>query len=80
MATERFYLSGDLRSIVGIPRTTLDFYIRKQLVVPTNRSENGFLLFSEADLARLLRIVEWRRQGYGLREIRRLLEQGEQKT
>lgn len=75
MAEDRFYLTADLRVAAGIPRTTLDYYLRKKLITPTARSENGFLLFNTEVRDKLLRIVDLRRQGYSLKEIRQLLDQ-----
>ena len=78
MAEERFYLTADLRVVAGIPRTTLDYYLRVKLITPTARSENGFLLFNAEERDRLLRIVDLRRQGYSIRESRQQLDQGQQ--
>jgi len=66
----RLYLSGDLRAATGLARTHLDFYLREGLIVPTMRTESGYLLFDEAELATLRRIIAWREDGLGLREIR----------
>jgi hypothetical protein len=75
MAEERLYMTAELRSAAGISRTTMDFYLRKGIVTPTTRGDNGYLLFDAGQRERLLRVVEWRRQGYGLREIADFLAQ-----
>jgi DNA-binding transcriptional MerR regulator len=76
MAEERLYMTAELRAAAGISRTTMDFYLRKGILSPTERSESGQLLFAAAERDKLLRIVGYRRQGYNLREIRQMLEKG----
>ena len=69
----RFYMTSDLRAATGLTRTHLDFYLREGLIVPTARTESGYLLFDEAELATLREIVARRRDGAGIREIRQRL-------
>ncbi len=69
----RFYMTSDLRAATGLPRTHLDFYLREGLVVPTARTESGYLLFDEAELANLRDVIALRRAGAGIREIRQRL-------
>ncbi len=69
----RFYMTSDLRAATGLTRTHLDFYLREGLIVPTARTESGYLLFDEAELATLREIVARRREGAGIREIRQRL-------
>ncbi len=69
----RFYMTSDLRAATGLPRTHLDFYLREGLIVPTARTESGYLLFDDAELATLRDIVRWRREGLAIRDIRRRL-------
>ncbi len=72
-ALARFYLTSDLRAATGLTRTHLDYYLREGLIVPTARTESGYLLFDDAELATLRRIIAWRQDGLGLREIRERL-------
>jgi DNA-binding transcriptional MerR regulator len=72
---ERLYLTSDMRSLSGISRTTMDYYLRSGLIKPTSQSESGYLLFGSGERDRLLQIVTLRRQGYRLKEIRQLLSQ-----
>ena len=72
-ATGRLYLTSDLRAATGLARTHMDFYLREGLIRPTARTEGGYLLFDEAELATLRTILRWRDDGVGLREIRRRL-------
>lgn len=72
-ATGRLYMTSDLRAATGLPRTHMDFYLREGLIVPTTRSESGYLLFDDAELATLCAIVADRAAGIPLREIRQRL-------
>ncbi len=74
----RFYMSGDLRAATGLSRTQLDYYLREGLVRPTARTESGYLLFDDHELATLRRVISWRQDGLGLREIRARLGRSEQ--
>ena len=69
----RFYMTSDLRAATGLPRTHLDFYLREGLILPTARTESGYLLFDESELATLREIIAWRHAGLGIREIRERL-------
>lgn len=72
-APSRLYMTGDLRAATGLARTHLDYYLREGLIVPTTRSESGYLLFDESELAILRTIIAERAAGVPLREIRRRL-------
>jgi hypothetical protein len=69
----RFYMTSDLRAATGLPRTHLDFYLREELIVPTARTESGYLLFNDAELATLRDIIRWRQEGVAIRDIRQRL-------
>lgn len=69
----RLYLTSDLRRAAGLARTHMDFYLREGLVRPTARTEGGYLLFDEAELATLRAILRWRAEGLGIKEIRERL-------
>lgn len=66
----RFYMTSDLRAATGLTRTHLDFYLREGVIVPTARTESGYLLFDEAELTTLRQVIAWRGDGVGIREIR----------
>ena len=72
-AQGRLYMTSDLRAATGLPRTHLDYYLREGLIVPTTRSESGYLLFDEAELTTLRAIIADRAAGVPLRDIRRRL-------
>lgn len=66
----RFYMTGDLRALTGLPRTHMDFYLREGIVQPTLRTESGYLLFDDAELETLRAVLRWREEGVAIREIR----------
>jgi len=76
-AAGRVYMTSDLRAATGLPRTHLDFYLREGLLLPTARTESGYLLFDESELATLRDIIAWRSAGLGIREIRERLGRDE---
>jgi hypothetical protein len=69
-ALARFYMTSDLRAATGLTRTHLDFYLREGVVVPTARTESGYLLFDDEELSVLRQVIAWRQGGIGVREIR----------
>jgi DNA-binding transcriptional MerR regulator len=69
----RLYMSGDLRAATGLSRTHLDFYLREGIVRPAAKTESGYLLFDDRELELLRRVIAWRQDGVGLREIRERL-------
>ena len=72
-APARLYLTSDLRAATGLSRTHMDFYLREGLVRPSARTEGGYLLFDEAELATLRAVLRWRHEGLGLKQIRERL-------
>jgi DNA-binding transcriptional MerR regulator len=66
----RFYMTSDLRAATGLTRTHLDFYLREGVIVPTARTESGYLLFDDTELATLRQVITWRQDGVGVRDIR----------
>ena len=66
----RFYMTSDLRAATGLTRSHLDFYLRESIIVPTARTESGYLLFDETELATLRQVIAWRQEGIGIRDIR----------
>ena len=72
-APPRLYLTSDLRAATGLSRTHMDFYLREGIVLPTTRTETGFLLFDERELQTLRTVLAWRRDGVGIKEIRQRL-------
>jgi DNA-binding transcriptional MerR regulator len=67
---DRFYMTGDLRALTGLPRTHIDFYLREGIIQPTLRTGSGYLLFDERELETLRTVLRWRAEGVAIREIR----------
>jgi DNA-binding transcriptional MerR regulator len=63
-------MTSDVRAATGLSRTHLDFYIREALVRPVARTESGYLLFDQQEVSLLREIVDARRNGVALRDIR----------
>ena len=70
----RFFMTSDLRAATGLTRTHLDFYLREQIILPTARTESGYLLFDDTELATLRQVITWRQSGVSIRTIRSRLD------
>jgi MerR family copper efflux transcriptional regulator len=64
---------GQVAERTGLSLRTIRFYEESGLVVPTARSEGGFRLYSEDDVARLEVIKRMKPLGFSLDEMRELL-------
>ena len=60
--------------LVGTTVRTLHHYDEIGLVRPTARTAAGYRLYDRADLERLQEVLFWRELGYGLEEIRAVLD------
>ncbi len=58
----------------GISRTTILYYEKEQLLLPTLRSENGYRWYGDKEIARLKAISSYRSYGLPLTSIRTLLD------
>ncbi len=58
----------------GISRTTILYYEKEQLLLPTCRGENGYRWYGESEINRLKAISSYRSYGLSLASIRALLE------
>jgi DNA-binding transcriptional MerR regulator len=65
---------GQVASVTGVTVRTLHHYDEIGLLSPSARSEAGYRLYSYDDLARLQEILVWRALGFGLVEIRAILD------
>ena len=64
---------GQVAENTGLSLRTIRFYEEEGLVVPTARSEGGFRLYSDDDVARLEVIKRMKPLGFALEEMRELL-------
>jgi DNA-binding transcriptional MerR regulator len=64
---------GQVAERTGLSLRTIRFYEENGLVVPTARSEGGFRLYSDDDIARLEVIKRMKPLGFSLEEMQQLL-------
>ena len=64
---------GQVAERTGLSLRTIRWYEEEGLVVPTARSDGGFRLYSDADVARLELIKRMKPLGFALEEMRELL-------
>ena len=64
---------GQVAERTGLSLRTIRFYEENGLVVPTARSDGGFRLYSDADVARLELIKRMKPLGFTLEEMQQLL-------
>jgi DNA-binding transcriptional MerR regulator len=65
---------GEVAAATGLTVRTLHHYDEIGLLRPSERSDAGYRLYSDADLRRLYRVVAFRRLGFALPEIGALLD------
>ena len=64
---------GQVAERTGLSLRTIRFYEENGLVVPTARSDGGFRLYSDDDVARLEVIKRMKPLGFSLEEMQQLL-------
>jgi MerR family copper efflux transcriptional regulator len=64
---------GQVAERTGLSLRTIRFYEENGLVVPTARSDGGFRLYSESDVARLEVVKSMKPLGFSLEEMQELL-------
>ncbi|MGN6243663.1 MAG: MerR family transcriptional regulator [Motilibacteraceae bacterium] len=64
---------GQVAERTGLSLRTIRFYEEEGLVTPTTRSEGGFRLYSEDDVARLQVVKTMKPLGFAVEEMRELL-------
>ena len=64
---------GQVAERTGLSLRTIRFYEEQGLVIPTARSEGGFRLYSEYDVARLEVVKRMKPLGFSLEEMQELL-------
>src|SRR5437588_7172410 len=61
---------GELARQTGLSVRTLHYYEEVGVLAPSGRTEAGYRLYSEADVARLQQIRSLRQLGFSLEEVR----------
>lgn len=72
------YRIGELSRIAGVSRRTIDFYTRMGLLLPEERSEGNYRLYTEDSLERLHYINEMKAKKFSLEEIKERLDEAKQ--
>ena len=65
---------GTISHLAGVTVRTLHHYHQIGLVVPSDRSEAGYRLYGHAEIERLQEVLFFRELGFGLNEIREIME------
>ena len=73
---QKNYTISKLGRLFGLSRSTLLYYDRIGLLIPSGRTHAGYRCYSETDCLRLERICGFRRAGLALKEIRAILASG----
>lgn len=69
------YSTGELANLCGVTVRTVQYYDKKDLLKPSQLSEGGRRLYTEADLQRLQVICLLRQLGLSLDTIRKILQE-----
>ena len=64
----------EVSELAGVSVRTLQYYDKIGLLSPTMRSDAGYRLYDDADLARLQQILLFRELEFPLKEIKRIIE------
>ncbi len=73
--TESARTVGEVASLVGVTIRTLHHWDAAGLVVPSQRSQSGYRLYTDADIDRLHQVLIYRETGMELAAIREVLEE-----
>jgi len=67
------YTVGEVSKLAHVSVRTLHHYDEVGLLCPSERSEAGYRLYTDDDLARLQQVLFYKELGFGLEEIRELM-------
>ena len=68
------YMIGDLMTLTGLSRHTINYYLNVGLIEPAGQSpRNRYRYFDDDTIDRLRRIIELRQQKIPIRKIKRQL-------
>lgn len=74
--TTRGYTVGQVAGLAGVTIRTLHHYEHIGLLTPSDRSPAGYRIYAEADIDRLLRVLNYRELGFPLDDIATMLDDG----
>jgi len=69
----KIYSISQLAGLFGLSRSTLLYYDRIGLLIPSERSEAGYRLYTQRDYDRLEQICTFRNTGMALADIKKML-------
>lgn len=69
-----YYTVGELAEVAGTKSVTIRYYERRDLMRSPQRTPAGYRIYRSVDLDRLLFILRCRHFGFGLDQIRELLD------
>lgn len=70
----RLYKIGEVAERVSLSLRTVRYYEEEGLVRPASRTDGGFRLYRESEVARLLVIKQMKPLGFSVSEMRELLD------
>ncbi|QFQ29194.2 MerR family transcriptional regulator [Janibacter melonis] len=65
---------GEVAELTGLSHRTIRYYEEMGLVTPAARTDGGFRLYDDADIARLLLVRPMKPLGFSVEDMRALLE------
>ena len=65
---------GELAKVLGTTTKTLRHYERMEILHPPQRTDKGYRIYDESDLRRARQVVDLRRIGLSIEEIRNLFK------
>ena len=71
---EGLHQIGEVAGRLGLSLRTVRFYEEAGLVRPSHRSDGGFRLYGDEEIARLALIKQMKPLGFSIQEMRQLLE------
>lgn len=71
---QQMHRIGHVAAAVGLSLRTVRYYEEVGLVLPSGRTEGGFRLYTDADIARLELVKQLKPLDFTLEEVRDLLE------
>lgn len=75
---EEMHQIGEVASRVGLSLRTVRYYEEAGLVRPSHRTDGGFRLYGEEQIARLNLVKQMKPLGFSLQEMRQLLKARDQ--
>lgn len=71
---KRFFTTGEAAELCGVSVRTVQYYDREEIVKPTQLSEGGRRIYSEADISKFQLVCLYKGLGFSLKEIKTILD------